>query len=101
MNSSFRGGLMAGFILGAALMAGAALLLRPRDPVESPPVVAVATRTLEPNPLEEENRKLAARVLELEKAQKEAAAARRRKRSPRWCRRRRPKAATTRTCSRS
>jgi HEAT repeat protein len=74
MNASFRAGVMAGFILGAALMAGAALLLRPRDPVESPTAVAVATRTLAPHPLEEENRRLSARIAELEKAQTQAAA---------------------------
>ena len=30
MNASFRNGIVAGFILGAALMAFAALLLKPR-----------------------------------------------------------------------
>jgi len=82
MNAQFRGGLLAGFILGAALMAAAALLLRPRGDVASPPVVAVATPSPQPNPLEEENQKLAARILELEKATREAAASAKKEAKP-------------------
>jgi len=67
MNSSFRTGLLAGFIIGAALMAFAALLLRPRQEPEPPPAVAVATRSLVEEQLTEENRRLKTRVEELEK----------------------------------
>jgi HEAT repeat protein len=73
MNSSFRTGLLAGFIVGAALMAFAALLLKPRREIETPPAVAVATRSLVEEQLTEENRRLKTRVEELEK-EKDAAA---------------------------
>ncbi len=68
MNASFRNGIVAGFILGAALMALAALLLKPRREIESPPAVAVATSTLPKDPaLEEENQRLQAEVADLRK----------------------------------
>jgi HEAT repeat protein len=73
MNSTFRNGLIAGFILGAALMAFAALLLKPRREVESPVAVAVATRSLVEDQLSEENRKLQARIEQLEKEKVAAA----------------------------
>src|SRR5262249_25295125 len=68
----------------AALMALVALVLKRRPETEGPVAVAVATSTLQKNPLEDENRRLQARVEELEdsvktltkapKAEKKAAA---------------------------
>ncbi|HVE42161.1 MAG TPA: HEAT repeat domain-containing protein [Planctomycetota bacterium] len=81
MNASFRNGMVAGFILGAALMAFAALLLKPRHEVESPPAVAVATRTLEDDPLTVENKKLQARIDQLEK-ERDAAAKKKKEENP-------------------
>ena len=70
MNASFRGGLLAGFIAGAFLMAIAAVLLRPKpEPVASvvastpaPPILEAAAA------LKEENRVLQDKVAQLEKA---------------------------------
>jgi hypothetical protein len=75
MNAVFRNGLIAGVILGAALMALAAMLLKPRGEHEKPPALAVATRSPTELSLQEENRKLHARIEQLEKAKDAAAAA--------------------------
>lgn len=74
MNPSFRSGLLIGLIAGAGSAGLAFLLLRPvpapADPRPAPPPAPAADRTA---PLEEENRKLARRVDELEKAGRSAA----------------------------
>jgi HEAT repeat protein len=75
MNASFRNGLLAGFLLGAFLMALAALGLKRRPERETPPAVALATSAARTSPLEEENRRLQAKIAELEREKEQAAAA--------------------------
>jgi hypothetical protein len=82
MNSVFRNGLVAGFILGAALMALAALLLKPRRELESPPAVAVATRNVGDDPLLAENRRLKAEIAELQDRKPAAASKKEEKPAP-------------------
>jgi HEAT repeat protein len=81
MNSGFRNGLVAGFIVGAALMTFAALLLRPRHPAEPVEAVAVPTRSLVEEQLAAENKKLQARIEELEKV-KDAASKKKQEEKP-------------------
>jgi HEAT repeat protein len=66
MSASFRNGLVVGFISGAALMAFAALLRKPRGEREAPPAIAVAARTPGDDPLLAENRRLKAQLALLE-----------------------------------
>jgi|SRR6185295_5027070 len=68
MNSSFRGGAVAGFILGAALMALATLLLRSRTAPQPTEAVAVAASSLREVELNDQNVKLKAKIADLEQA---------------------------------
>ena len=66
MNPSFRGGLLFGFIVGAAGMALVFLLLRPRPVPSAPPPTPVEVNITAS--LREENRRLQQKMAEMEKS---------------------------------
>ena len=83
MTSTFKSGLLAGIVAGAALTGLAFLIARPSpapmEPRPVPPPAAPPDRTVQ---LQEENRKLAQRVEELEKARPAPSAAPAREEKP-------------------